>query len=54
MLERAGSSSLISRVLIKNIKGMQNGKMSRNTRKTRTIKGSNHQREDLKAVKVNL
>lgn len=54
MLERVGSSRLIPRVLTKNIKGMQNGKMSRNTRKTRTIKGSNHQREDLKAVKVNL
>ena len=53
MLEQGGSSRLIPRVLSKNIKGMQNSKMSRNTKKTRTIKGSNHQKEDLKEVKVN-
>ena len=33
MLEQAGSSWLIPRVLTKNIKGMSNGKMCQNTKK---------------------
>ena len=47
MLEQAGSSWLIPRVLTKNIKGMSK---CVKIRKNKNNKGSNQQREDLKAV----